>query len=242
MGDEPLASERLAATEQELRDFSAIVSHDLAASFRHVEKFSQLLVGELGPDASSRQREYGEHVQRAAAKCRQMMDQLFVFSRVQQAPLALARCDATELMKLAAFQLSAEVGAAGAEIEIAPLGEKIVDANLMTLAFREALSNAVKFGRLNVAPRIVVRRAETSDAWTVQIIDNGVGAPLERQERLFGMFYCDDPESGFPGIGAGLAICRRILRRHDGEVRFAEAIRGACLEISLPPGAEEERA
>jgi signal transduction histidine kinase len=55
-------------------------------------------------------------------------------------------------------------------------------------------------------------------------------------ERLFGMFYRAHPEAGYPGSGAGLAIARRILRRHGGDIRFCDWPQGARVEISLPRG------
>ncbi len=105
----------------------------------------------------------------------------------------------------------------------------------MTLALKYALTNAIKFARPGVPPRIDVRGSEDASEWRVRITDNGIGAPLERQEKLFRMFYQDHPENTYPGVGAGLAICRRILRRHGGDAHFLGAQGdGACFEIHMP--------
>jgi signal transduction histidine kinase len=105
---------RTAAAEEELREFSYIVSHDLAASFRHLAGFSRLLLGELGDELTGRQREHADQIRAASDKCLLMMEQLLVFSRVQQKPFEPARQDATPTMQLVMLQLAMEVRAADA--------------------------------------------------------------------------------------------------------------------------------
>ncbi|HVY87195.1 MAG TPA: ATP-binding protein [Caulobacterales bacterium] len=220
--------------EQELRDFSYIVSHDLAAAFRHVAEFTKLLLTDLGPETTESQRVFGEHIRRESTACQAMMEQLLAYSRVQQREMKCARNDVTHLAETAVIQLSADVRASKADIAIEPLGEQVVDADLMTMAFKLALSNAIKFRRPDVPLTISVRGQESGESWGVQISDNGIGVPLERQDKLFSMFYQDFPHGEYAGVGAGLAICRRIVRRHGGDVRFVPTAVGACLEMTVP--------
>lgn len=222
------------AAERELSEFSYIVSHDLAAPLRHVTAFSTPLARSLGPEASIDQVAYCEHIQHATHKCQAMLDEILAFSRAQQAYMTIEPCDATLLMEMAMLQLSAEVHAADADITIEPLGKVSMDSPLMTLGFKHALSNAIKFRLPNAPVKINVSAATHDGVWTVQIADNGPGVALDRQEKMFQLFYQDEPEGTFPGVGAGLAILRRIVRRHDGSVRFVEVESGACLELSLP--------
>lgn len=214
-----------------------MTSHDLGAAFRHVAAFSQLLIRELGPNASAQQLAHCEQIRRATEKCQLMLAQASAFSNAQRAVLAPVRCDVTRLMEVAMLQLSAEVKRADATIAIGALGEAVMDPMLMTLAFKHALDNAIKFRRLGVVPEVEVRAVDTPGRWTVHVADNGLGVRIDRQERMFGMFYQDQAEEAFEGVGTGLAILRRILRRHGGEARFVEAAQGACLEISLPAAA-----
>jgi len=224
----------LSIAERELSEFSYNVSHDLAAPLRHIAAFSTLLTRSLGPGASSDQVDYCEQLQRSTQKCQAMLDGLLSFSRAQQAHLMIETCNATLLMEVAMLQLSAEVKTAGADIAIEPLGKANVDSALMTLGFKHALSNAIKF-RLSDEPlKINVSALAHDGVWTVRIADNGRGVALERQEKLFRMFYQDEPEGTVEGVGAGLAILQRIVRRHGGSAHFIEAEQGACLELSLP--------
>ena len=108
------------------------------------------------------------------------------------------------------------------------------DPQLLTVVFHRLVDNALKFGRPGVRPRVDIRPAHDEQTWRVRITDNGVGVPASNREKVFGMFHRLHGEERYPGVGAGLAICRRIARRHGGEIRFVNQDEGACVELALP--------
>jgi light-regulated signal transduction histidine kinase (bacteriophytochrome) len=222
------------AAEEELQSFSYIVSHDLAASFRHVSEFSRLLLGELTEDLTDRQQSHATHVRVATEKCQAMMEQLLAYSRVQQKTLDKVWQDANTSFDLPVLQFTAQAAAEGADFHVEPLGEVWADTALLVLAFRLLMENAVKFRRPAVRPQITVRPAHDALMWRMQITDNGVGVEPAYREKAFQMFHRLHGEDAFPGVGAGLAICRRIARRHDGALRFLDRAEGACIELALP--------
>jgi light-regulated signal transduction histidine kinase (bacteriophytochrome) len=222
------------AAEEELQSFSYIVSHDLAASFRHVSEFSRLLLGELAEDLTVRQQSHATHIRAATDNCQAMMEQLLAYSRVQQKTLDKVWQDANTSFDLPILQLMARAAAEGAELHIEPLGEVCADTALLVLAFRLLMDNAVKFRRPDVRPRIAVRPAHDDLMWRMQITDNGIGVDPAYREKAFQMFHRLHGEDAFPGVGAGLAICRRIARRHDGGLTFLDCAEGACIELALP--------
>jgi light-regulated signal transduction histidine kinase (bacteriophytochrome) len=225
---------RAAVAEQELQAFSYIVSHDLAASLRHVTEFSRLLLDELGEGGSDRQRAHAKQIRAATNKCQAMMEQLLVFSRVQQRTLTLTRQDVTPTLRLVLLQLAAEIRTARAEISIEPLGEVDVDLDLLAMAFRHLLANAIKFRRRDIRPRIVVQAVRDQGFWRLRITDNGLGVEPAYRDKAFRIFQRLNGEDAYPGVGAGLALCRRIARRHGGDVTFLDCDEGACVELTLP--------
>jgi light-regulated signal transduction histidine kinase (bacteriophytochrome) len=223
------------AVEQELHDFSYIVSHDLAASFRHASEFSRLLLGDLDHDLTARQHAYAEHIQRANANCQAMIEQLLVYSRAQQKPLKLALEGATPTMQFALLKLVSAMEASCAEVSIEPLGDACADRMLIGQAFQHLLDNAIKFRRAGVRPQVSVTPAHSEAAWRVRVRDNGIGVDPDHRERAFRMFQRLNGEAAYPGVGAGLAISRRIARRHGGDVAFLDCDPpGACVELWLP--------
>lgn len=221
------------APELELQAFSYIVSHDLAASFRHVSEFSRLLANELGDNLTPRQRAHADHIRTATAKCQSMMEQLLLFSRVQQKGLEPALQDATMVMRLAQMRLGA-TGPAASEVSIEPLGEIVADPELILTVFQHLLDNAIKFRRPGVPARVAIKAASDQSFWRLQITDNGIGVEPAYRDKVFQMFQRLNGEDAYPGVGAGLAICRRIARRHGGEVAFLDCEGGACVELRLP--------
>ncbi|MDB5497934.1 MAG: phytochrome two-component sensor histidine kinase [Phenylobacterium sp.] len=224
---------RAAEAERELQEFSYIVSHDLAASSRHVAEFSRLLLGELGEGLTDRQQALADRIRSATEKSRLMMEELLAFSRVQQKALEVVRQDAAPALRLAMLQLA--IGeASGIEVSVEPLGEVCADTKLLGMALHHLLDNAIKFRRPEIAPRIAVHVADDEEFWRLRITDNGPGVEPAYREKAFRMFHRLNGEDTYPGVGAGLTICRRIARRHGGEAAFLDCADGACVELALP--------
>jgi light-regulated signal transduction histidine kinase (bacteriophytochrome) len=220
--------------ERELTEFSYIVSHDLAAPCRHLSHFSQLLLRDMGGNLTDSQRSYGSQIQAAGEKCQAMLEQLILFSRVQTCQLNCVSHDAAYLARSALLQISREVHEAEADVSIGMLGSVFGDDNLLTKVFKELILNAIRFRQPDRPCRVRVL-AETADGrWVGRFIDEGIGLDPAYHEKAFRMFWRLNPEDAAGGVGAGLPIVRRIVRRHGGETRFVPCAAGACVEVELP--------
>ncbi len=231
----PTPDARADIIERELTDFSYIVSHDLAAPCRHLSHFSQLLLRDMGPKLTDSQRTYGSHIQAAGERCQAMLEQLLLFSRVQTCQLNQAMHDPANLAKAALLQLSREVHEAGAEVSIGAMGAVHGDGNLLTVVFKELILNGIRFREPSRPCRLRVFAEAGHDRWVGCVVDNGIGFAATYHERAFRMFWQLNVEANTPGVGAGLAICRRIVRRHGGDVQFRPSWPdGTCVEVLLP--------
>jgi light-regulated signal transduction histidine kinase (bacteriophytochrome) len=230
----PLSSEaRAAAAEAELQAFSYNVSHDLASSFRLVSQFSRLLMREIGGELTDRQRSHAEHLRAATERGDRMMDQLQQFSRAQQQTLEPVRHDATLAMRRA--MMGVEIADPGERsVTVEPLGEVFADCGLIALVFHHLLDNAQKFHGPGAPIRIVVDAHHDATFWRVRVRDHGIGVEPAHRAQAFGMFRRLNADTAYPGVGAGLAICRRIARRHGGDLEFLDCPEGACIELALP--------
>jgi light-regulated signal transduction histidine kinase (bacteriophytochrome) len=72
------------------------------------------------------------------------------------------------------------------------------------------------------------------DRWVGRVMDEGIGLDPAYHEKAFRMFWRLNPDCTASGVGAGLALVRRIVRRHGGEARFLPSAAGACIEVGLP--------
>jgi len=218
--------------ERELREFSYIVSHDLATELRHLCEFSRLLVEELKPDERASYQQYSDILLATGKKTRAMLDALLRYSRVQQAPLSAHICDGSQLVARALQKVKDDISACGARIDCTVNGRFSGDETQLTDAIRLVIENALKFRAPGKPPHIELTGGST-DVWTLTLADDGIGLEERYWEKAFQMFWRLEPNR-HDGVGAGLAVCRRIIRRNGGDIRFIAADCGARVEITLP--------
>ena len=217
--------------EQELRDFSYLVAHDLANEFRHVAEFSKLLGEDLADDAQGTS--YAQAIAQSAGRCQSMLRAILAYSSIQTQAMQPRLWPGRSVVERALAELAASDGGHPARISIDVVGDVFADARLLIMAVRLGLANALQFGREGADLAIDVKGALDKDGgWRLEIADNGEGLPRQYHEKAFGMFWRLDPSA--PGVGAGLPTIRRIARRHGGEARLLEAVEGVRLEIAIP--------
>jgi chemotaxis family two-component system sensor kinase Cph1 len=79
------------------------------------------------------------------------------------------------------------------------------------------MANAIKF-RSKRNPTVYIAATPATNGWIVSIKDNGLGIPKEQSERIFKMFQRLHTKDEYPGNGIGLAIAKKIVERHNGQI------------------------
>lgn len=226
---------RVQALERELGEFAYIVSHDLAACFRHIRGFSELIIQDAGSGFTPDHWSYCNQIHGAAEKCAVMLEQVLLYSRTTRKMLDIVPTDFAPLLDAAQLQLGAEIRTSGAQILATGTARLAVDRELFIQALRHLLGNAIKYRRPGITPRVTVDVAQDGGETRIRIGDNGIGLPPAMDaEKLFWMFHRGQGEGEYPGCGTGLTFARRILRRHGGDVRFLPAAEGTWVEMLLP--------
>ena len=210
------------AAEQE--SFSYTVSHDLRAPLRVVEGFARILKEDYGGRLDRVGNDHLDRVMSAAARMNSMIDALLSLSQLTTRPLA---CQPVNLSQQAGFVME-EVrrGAPQRELvlDIEPGLVVQGDPTLLRMVLENLLGNAWKYSGKVACAQIGFGSVQQGGKRVFVVSDNGAGFDMRFAERLFGVFQRLHSASDFQGTGVGLALVRRIIRRHGGEIWAESAV------------------
>lgn len=226
-----LELERLQA---EFDRFSYAVAHDLRAPLRAVAGFLEALNEDYVRELPAPAQAYLQRAIESARRSQRMVDTLLRLSRIGREPLELAATPLTEVVEQVRHELMRDVSGREIEWRLGLLPTVACDRLLCHEAMSQLLANALKFTRdqPNAVIEVFVRDAGSPPVIAVR--DNGIGFNAARAEHLFMPFARFHAQQAFEGIGAGLAITDKIVRRHGGRMwAESEEGQGATFNFTL---------
>ena len=224
---------------RELREFAHVASHDLQEPLRAIIGFSERIAHKCSEGMNERALDYLTRIQRAATRMSGLINDLLAYATAATGG-AFATVDLNALMADLLNELAVPIEETGAEILLEPLPAVHGDRSMLRQIFQNLLSNALKYRKTDVPPRLTVRAAaEGSTHWAISVEDNGIGFDPAYAERIFKVFERLHSSSDYAGSGVGLAICRKIAERHGGGVSAqGRPGEGAVFTVTLPRAAE----
>jgi len=213
-----LSNRQLEKANKELEDFTYVVSHDLQEPLRKVHSFGEFLLEDCGSQMPGNGKDYIIRMQRASIKMKKLIEDLLKLSRVGTVEALFGRVNTNEVVNSALEDLSETIRETNAEIIVDKLPDVLGQDTLLVQLFENIIANAVKYRRDNVKPRIEIKAAQNNDRVTFSIEDNGIGIEQQFLERIFGVFQRLHNDKKYKGTGIGLALCKKIVQRHRGEI------------------------
>jgi PAS domain S-box-containing protein len=211
-------SEELARSNLELQQFAYITSHDLQEPLRGISGFTELLEKRYKGQLDEKADVYIHFILDGTKQMHQVIQDLLEYSRVQTKAHEFSRIDTNRAYKQALKNLHVSITKKEAIITNDPLPELVADETQITQLFQNLIGNALKFQKPNVVPNIHVSARQDTDRWIFSIKDNGIGLELRFTDRIFKIFQRLHAKGEYEGTGIGLAICKRIVERHGGEI------------------------
>ncbi|MCA9215352.1 MAG: GHKL domain-containing protein [Planctomycetales bacterium] len=225
----------LLAANEELESFSYSVSHDLRAPIRHIIGFSRILQKQLGSDLPDTAANSLQTIQDSANHAGNLIDALLALSRAGRAELNYEAIDLNQMIETICKSLQANSENANVHFEIADMPDIRGDSTLLDAAFVNLLENAVKFSSKVDDPKVQITAEGHEGNTIIAIKDNGVGFDMKYSDQLFGAFQRLHDQREFPGTGIGLALVKRIVKRHAGSIcAESKPGEGATFFVSLP--------
>jgi PAS domain S-box-containing protein len=240
---------KLERSNRELQDFAQVASHDLQEPLRKILSFGDRLKRKAGESLDEECRDYLQRMFNAATRMQTLITDLMTFSRVETKGQPFVKTDLGLIAREVSADLEARIEQTGARVEIEELPTIDADPMQMRQLLQNLIGNSLKYYRAGVPPVIRVycqkldaRSPESMDETALarqlcQILveDNGIGFDEKYLDRIFTVFQRLHVKGEYEGTGVGLAICRKIVDRHNGTITARSSPgQGASFVVTLP--------
>jgi PAS domain S-box-containing protein len=212
-----LLNQELQRSNQELEQFAYVASHDLQEPLRAVTGYTQLLMNEYGDRFDDTAQTYASFVIDGAKRMQQLIQDLLTYSRVGTRGKEFAQTDCNAVLQEALRNLQVAIAESHAEITVESLPTLNADHSQLVQLFQNLIGNAIKFCKAD-HPHIQIRATQRKTDVLFQVEDNGIGIKPQYLDRIFEVFKRLHTRREYPGTGIGLAICKKIVLRHSGQI------------------------
>lgn len=212
--------QQLVEANESLEQFVYIASHDLREPLVGLAGYSNLVQRRYADKLDDAGKGYLKKIGEACKNMEHKIDDLLELSRAGRGtptgtfPLGTA-------VEQAKRSLSGPIGHTSAEIEFGELPVVRGDRGQIAQVFQNLFSNSMKYRKKDEKPVIHVTAntfEEDPSRWLIAVRDNGLGFDMRHAERIFGVFQRLYTFEEYPGTGIGLALVKKIVEHHDGQV------------------------
>ncbi|NJW52516.1 ATP-binding protein [Salinimicrobium oceani] len=212
-------NKKLVEANKELELFSYGLSHDLRAPIRGMEGFLNILEEDHGQELSEEGIKMLRMSRELTEKMNDLIDNILEYSRLSHTEgIDAKEVDVSELLQevLQLFNVTKSYPAATIEIED-EIPEMYGDRRMLFQLWANLLNNALKYSATVEEPKLAIGVKEIEDRQVYFVKDNGIGIAPEFRKKIFETFQ-RAVGSKFKGSGIGLAIVKKIVEKHNGEV------------------------
>lgn len=237
------ANQQLALTNEELEAFTASASHDLRSPLGTIAGQAGLLRDEIGRAMTDVITQRIDRIQSNVTRSSEIIDGLLSLARVSRQELLNERVDISALARNIAEDLRQQYPKHRVDCLIESNLMVNADPRLMKSLLGNLLGNAWKYTSRIPNARVEVSCTQATGGIVFSVRDNGAGFDMSRSQRLFEPFQRLHSTAEFPGVGIGLAIVARIVRRYSGKITVdSEPSRGTIFRFTLPAAAVTNKA
>lgn len=226
---------KLELSNKELEAFSYSVSHDLRAPLRAIDGFSKFIFEDYSDKLDDEGKRLLRIIRESANKMDRLIADMLNLSRLSRMEINFTTIN-MEAMALSQYhEVATEEEKATFELVIDKLYSTSGDSTLMKNVWQNLIGNAIKYSLKSDIKRIEIGSEEEDSRIIYWVKDYGAGFNEKYSSKLFGVFQRLHSDTEFEGTGVGLAIVKRVIHRHNGEVwAKGEINKGSTFYFSIP--------
>lgn len=218
----------------ELEQFAFIASHDLQQPLNNISNYVGLLRKKLKATLDAESTDFMNVIVHSAEKMKILITELLFFSRIGK-NRTIEKVDANRLLNEVVLEMNGIIRQNHASI----IADLLPVINYNNIEFKQILhnliSNAIKFKKQNVSPEIHIHCINKGKEWEFSVSDNGIGIKENDFKKLFFIFQRLHSEEEYPGIGSGLATCKKIIETNGGKIWLSsKPDQGSTFYFTIP--------
>lgn len=210
-------TESLTRSNEELKQFAKVASHDLQEPLRAVQGFANLLSESASGKLDKDQEEFIEYILDGTKRMQNLIRAVLLHSESSNIEAGSHSTNCNSVINEVLANLKTLIAETGTTFEIDRLPDVAVQRLHMVQLFQNLISNAIKY-RGDRTPQISITKEENAGQWLFSVRDNGIGIDPQYSHKIFDMFARLHGKGKYPGTGMGLAICKRIVTSHGGNI------------------------
>jgi PAS domain S-box-containing protein len=240
--------EELNSSNQDLEQFAYVASHDLQEPLRKIRAFGERLQNKFTDNISPEGMDYVKRMQNASERMQTLIDDLLTFSRVTRTDEVYIDVDLHDELQKIIEDLEYTIEKKNATIDLMVNHHIEAIPSQIRQLFQNLLSNAIKFTKEGIPPLVEIkseilkgealdseRLEQNKDYCRITVKDNGIGFDQQYADKIFELFQRLHTRNEYQGTGIGLAVCKKIVDKHNGEIIVSsKQNEGTLFAIILP--------
>lgn len=225
----PSSSSRSDEEEDLRRESTAIASHDLKEPLKSVALWLDMAEQNRTEEV---QRDYIHRASSNVKKCLDLIESLLDNSRLQAGDLATEEVSVQEVVEGVKENLNSLIGQYKAVLKVEALPKIEANKTYLMRIFQNLISNSIKYSHPNRRPLILVKYQRRNEYHEFRVEDNGLGLELENPNQAFDLYERAHRNSEIAGNGFGLAIVKKLVELHGGQVEL-RSVSGEMTEVTF---------
>ena len=227
-------NKKLQLSNIELERFAYIASHDMKTPIRNIVSFLNLTERRAGEELSPELLEYITFASKSAKELNTLIEDILNYSRVAKTETQFEEIDLNLVMDQVSDSLTSQEGYQHVKVEFEQLPILKAENSQMTQLFQNLVENGLKYNKSQY-PEVKIKYKVGDHKHLITIEDNGIGIEKDYYNTIFEMFKRLNNKGTYEGTGMGLAICKKIVERYNGNIWLeSEPETGSRFYLTFP--------